>query len=183
MTEAGSWKFKILFICIPASVLSRSLWGSTPTTAILERGNWKVRLLTRLQMVLAMVETCLWLVAFRRLLVPVHRMMSPGTSGYAPCCTRHATCSARSPPIPLFVHPGRYSWRREERAGRDNRSKWESPRRKFELGGRLRPARHCLSNLPPQVMVGFDLLQKVKGRAQGEIEGLYTRIIPSAPLP
>ena len=118
----GSLNFRILFIRLAALVLFGSFCGSKPITAILDCGNLLEIKLTVLQMVFAIVSNSL-LLLFLRLFVPIQSSTFPGASGQAPCCSRQATCSTLSPPMPKLCQFERCCWKREDRAGRERRSK------------------------------------------------------------
>ena len=104
------------------------------------------------------------------LFVPIQNIAFPGLAGQEPCVSLHATCSTLSPPIPWFRHCGRCFCEREERAGRESRSKWESPIRKLVLVG-LMLLTHCAWNFPPHVTDGLDLLTWPNARGDGSIDG------------
>ena len=121
MVFDGSLNFKILLTMAAARDLFWSLCGSTPRMATLAWGWLLLMYSTVFTIELATVTICL-LLPEAILLVPMDKIMLPGRSGQAPCCSRHAMFSTLSPPMPEFSHPGRCRWNRGDKAGRERRS-------------------------------------------------------------
>ena len=157
MTEAGSLKLIILFISFPASFLQDCFCGSIPITPMVAVGWSNNNCFTKFRVVLATVAMALWFILSLKLFAPTQSRMLAGMSGQEPWSARHATCSTRSPPIPWLIQSGRYSWRREEWAGRASLSHCESPNKMLLNAGKLIEDTQWASYLSPQVVDGSDL--------------------------
>ena len=104
VTQADSLNRRMLFTVFAALLLEMFSRGKIPMTIIFACGLASAMVTVDLIMVLAIAIQLL--IPFRRLLLPTQITAVFRFRGSPPCSRRQFTCSALSPPMPVFSHPG-----------------------------------------------------------------------------